>query len=333
MKRLIAGGVLLALCLTLCACAPAERTEQAFLLNTIVRLTLWEADDAAFDECFALIRASEAALSRTVPSGEIARLNARQTTSVSPATAELIADALALAEATGGAFDPTVGAVSALWDFAAETPVVPDAAALAAACGSVGFAGVRVEGTTVTFDRPDTRLDLGAIAKGEIADRVAALLRERGVEHAILNLGGNVVVIGGRPDGEAYRVGVQDPASDAQHSLLSVAVRDGSVVTSGIYHRGFTADDGRYYHHILDPRTGLPCDNELASVTILSQSSRQGDGLSTACMLLGTDAGMALIEATGGVEAIFVTRGGEIICSSGVAEHYDLQIPEKEGDA
>lgn len=332
MKRWIALLAALALCFSLSACAPEARTEQAYLLNTIVRLTLWGVDDALFDDCFSLIREAEAALSRTVQSSEIARLNARETDTVSPETAALIADALAMAAATGGAFDPTIGRVSALWDFTAESPTVPDAAALAAACGSVGYAGVRVGGTAVTFDNPDTQLDLGAIAKGEIADRVAALLRDRGVEHAILNIGGNVVVIGGKPDGEAYRVGVQDPASSEGAALLSVAVRDGSVVTSGIYNRGFTAD-GQYYHHILDPRSGYPCDNELASVTILSAFSRQGDGLSTACMLLGSEAGMALIEETAGVEAIIITRDGEVICSSGVEENYDLQMLGKEGES
>lgn len=331
MKRWIAPVAALMLCLTLGGCAPRERTEQAYLLNTIVRLTLFGADDALFDDCFSLIREAEATLSRTLPSSEIARLNTRETDSVSPETAALIADALALAEITGGAFDPTIGGVSALWDFTAATPTIPDADALAAACACVGYAGVQIDGTTVTFASPDTRLDLGAIAKGEIADRVTALLRGRGVEHAILNLGGNVVVIGGRPDGEAYRVGVQDPASETGEPLLSVAVRDGSVVTSGIYHRGFTVD-GQYYHHILDPRTGWPCDNELASVTILSRSSRQGDGLSTACMLLGLNAGLALIEATDGVEAIFVTRTGEVICSSGVEDNYVLQLFGREGE-
>ncbi len=330
MKRWIALITALMLCLSLGGCAPRARTEQAYLLNTIVRLTLWGADDALFDDCFALIREAEATLSRTVPSSEIARLNARETDSVSHATAALIADALALAEDTDGAFDPTIGGVSALWDFTAESPAVPDADALTAACASVGYAGVQVDGTTVTFDDPNIRLDLGAIAKGEIADRVTALLRERGVAHAILNLGGNVVVIGGKPDGEAYRVGVQDPASEVGEPLLSVAVRDGSVVTSGIYNRGFTVD-GQYYHHILDPRTGYPCENELASVTILSASSRQGDGLSTACMLLGLNAGLALIEGTAGVEAIFVTREGDVVCSSGVEDNYALQIFRKEG--
>lgn len=332
-RRIAAVLLAAALCLPLGGCAPREQTRQAYLLNTIVRLTLWDADDALFDACFALIREAEAALSRTDPASEIARLNARQTDTVSPETAALIADALALAAQTGGAFDPTIGGVSGLWDFTAEAPTVPDADALAAACANVGYAGVRVDGTTVTFADPATQLDLGAIAKGEIADRVAAYLREQGVAHAILNLGGNVVVIGGKPDGEVYCVGVQDPASAAGEVLLSVVVRDGSVVTSGIYNRGFTAEDGTYYHHILDPRTGWPCDNELASVTILSESSRQGDGLSTSCMLLGLDAGLALIEATAGVEAIFVTRAGEIICSSGVEENYDLQIIGKEGNA
>lgn len=326
MKRLFAAMTAVLLCFLFVGCGGAkEHTEQAYLLDTLVRLTLWDADDALYDDCFALIREAEAALSRTIPTSEVARLNARETDTVSSETAALIADALALAERTGGAFDPTVGRLSALWNFSSLTPTLPASEAIADALTGVGYAGVAVSGTTVAFADPNTQLDLGAIAKGEIADRAAAYLREQGVSHAILNLGGNIVVIGGRPDGEAYRIGIQDPASAEQRSLLSVAIGDGSVVTSGIYNRGFTAEDGSYYHHILDPHTGYPCDNELASVTIISQSSRQGDGLSTACMLLGLEAGLALIEATDGVDAIFITREGEVVCSSGAAEKYDLQ--------
>ena len=326
MKRMMAVLLALLLCLPFGGCAPQERTRQAYLLNTLVRLTLWDAEDAVFDACFALIREAEAELSRTDPASVLARLNAREIDTVSAETAELIADALMLAAQTGGAFDPTVGRLCALWDFTAESPEVPAADSLAEACASVGYTGVHLDGTTVTFDNPDTQLDLGAVAKGEIADRVAAYLRGQGVRHAILNLGGNILVIGGKPDGQAYRIGVQDPDADGSSSLLSIALRDGSAVTSGIYNRGFTAGDGQYYHHIIDPHTGYPCDNELASVTILSQSSRQGDGLSTACMLLGLDEGLAMIEATAGVEAIFITRTGEVICSSGVEKDYDLQM-------
>ena len=304
-------------CLPLTACAPRARTEQAFLLNTVVRLTLWRADDRIFDDCFALIEEAEAALSRTDPDSELAALNANGGGQVSDGTAELISAALSIAAQTDGAFDPTIGRVSALWAFGAVTPSLPDANVLADALSAVDYRGVTVGADgQVAFALPGMQLDLGAIAKGEIADRLVALLRARGIEHAILNLGGNVAVLGGNPDGTPYRIGVRDPRGDAQDVLLTLALIDGAVVTSGIYERGF-ALDGRYYHHILDPKTGYPADSGLRSVTVITQSGTRADALSTAFFVLGLDASLALLETEpfSDCEAIFVTNEGKVVCS------------------
>ncbi len=331
MKRFVYAFLLCLAAVLLCVgCSEQAYTRQAFLLDTVVRITLYDQDDKTMDACFALIAECEAALSRTDPESELARLNARLIDTVSDETAELIADALAIAALTDGAFDPTVGRLCDLWNFSAVSPTLPDEEAIARAIASVGYAGVGVDGSRVQFDHAETMLDLGAIAKGEIADRVCALLRERGVDRAIINLGGNVVVLGGTEE-DPYRVGVQDPASPPGNSLLSLAVTDATVVTSGIYNRGFTVD-GQYYHHILDPRTGYPVENTLASVTIISSNSRQADALSTACMVLGETDAMALIEATEGVDAILITRSGEVLFSAGVEEKYDVQFLREEGN-
>ena len=158
--------------------------------------------------------------------------------------------------------------------------------------------------------------NLGAIAKGYIADRVKDLLVEQGVEHAVIDLGRNILLIGGRPDGSNFTVGVQDPNQEEGVLADTVAASDKSVVTSGINERKFTYN-GKEYHHVLDPFTGFPADTGLASVTILSDNSAQGDALSTTCLLLGPEEGMQLIESLDGVEALFITTDGELIPSSG----------------
>ena len=158
--------------------------------------------------------------------------------------------------------------------------------------------------------------NLGAIAKGYIADQVKALLVEQGVEHAVINLGRNILLIGGRPDGTDFLVGVQDPNAEEGALADMVAAQGKSVVTSGVDERYFVYE-GKKYHHVLDPFTGFPADTGVASVTILSDNSAQGDALSTTCLLLGPEAGMELIESLDGVEALFITTDGEQIASSG----------------
>ena len=139
---------------------------------------------------------------------------------------------------------------------------------------------------------------------------------ENGVESAVINLGGNVLCVGSRPDGTPFRVGLQRPFADRNETIATIEVSDLSVVSSGIYERYFE-QDGQLYHHILDPATGYPCENNLVAVTILSEESTDGDGLSTTCFALGLEKGMELIESLENVEAMFITEDNELHYSSG----------------
>ena len=154
-------------------------------------------------------------------------------------------------------------------------------------------------------------LDLGAIAKGYIADKLKEYLVENGVEHALINLGGNILIIGDKPDGSKYNIGIQKPFDQTGQPITSVKVSDTSLVTTGIYERCFEKDD-TLYHHILDPATGYPCQNNLYSVTIVTKSSVMADALSTTCFLLGLKDGMELINSLEGVEALFITDDYEL---------------------
>ena len=224
--------------------------------------------------------------------------------------------ALDICRESGGKFDITVAPITSLWNFSSESPVVPDKAALAEAVTHVGYDKLEIDGDRVRLTDPAAGVDLGGVAKGYIADRLREYLVSQKVSGALIDLGGNVLAVGDK-QGEAFREGIRDP-QDSAALAATVAVRDRSVVTSGSYERGFT-QHGVYYHHILDPASGYPVNNGLAAVTILSEQSVVGDMLSTTCFVLGEEEGLALVERTDGVEALFVRADGTQVTSSGFA--------------
>lgn len=327
-------SIALLLCLvsaltSLCGCSiyakqnaePMSAT--GFLLDTVVIITLYDGQDKdTLQGAFELCRDYEEMLSKTIEGSDVWNVNhaGGQPTVVSDHTAELIATALRYSELTDGAFDITVGPISSLWDFKSENPAVPEKAAIDALLPHVDYKGVQLEGNTVTLADPDMQIDLGGIAKGYIADRVADYLKENGVTSAIINLGGNTYALGGKEGGKDWSVGLQDPFGRVQTSIAAVFVKNKSVVTSGIYERCFELD-GQFYHHILDPQTGFPVYNDLTSVTILSDKSVDGDALSTSCYVLGLEKGMALIESLDGIEAIFIDADKNFYATDGVGEN------------
>lgn len=305
----------------LCGCGSknSEKISKSdFVLNTVATITLYDGgDEALIDECFELCRQYESLLSRTDENSEIYKLNRREITEVSDDAAELISEGLRFSELSGGAFDITIEPLSSLWNFTSDSPRVPASEDIEAAREKVDYRAVSISGNSVSFSNDDARLDLGAIAKGYIADKVKELLVSRGVTRAIVNLGGNVLCIGGKTDTEGFSIGIQYPFQSG--SIASVTVSDLSVVTSGTYERCFK-ENGVLYHHILDPETGYPYDNGLLSVTIAGKSSTTCDALSTVCFSLGLDEGMKLIDNTDGYYAIFITDDYALHFTEGAEE-------------
>lgn len=298
-------------------------SESDFVLNTVATITIYgNSDEKIIDECFDLCRHYETLFSRTDKNSEIYKLNSREISEVSDETAELISKGLHYGELSGGRFDIAIEPLSALWNFTADTPSVPSAEAIAKAQSHVDYRAVSLSGNTVSFSNDYTRLDLGAIAKGYIADKVKELLVSRGVTRAIINLGGNVLCIGGKTDTNGFEIGIQYPFNDG--SIASVNASDLSVVTSGTYERYFE-EDGKFYHHILDPDTGYPVDNNLLSVSIIGESSCTCDALSTTCFALGKEAGTALIESMDGYYAIFITDDYKLYFTKGAEEALDIK--------
>lgn len=166
---------------------------------------------------------------------------------------------------------------------------------------------------------PGMGIELGAIAKGFIADKLKEYLANNGVTSGTVNLGGNVLCIGKKPDGTSFRIGIQQPFADRNEIITAIKAEDISVVSSGIYERYFT-QDGKIYHHILDPSTGYPYNNGLEAVTIVSKKSTDGDALSTTCFALGLEKGMEFVESLSDVYAVFITEDGEMHYSEGFKE-------------
>lgn len=316
MRKLLPCILLLALLLSGCG-GPQPLIREDFLLDTFVSVTLYDGSEEQAQGALNLCRSYENIFSRTAPDSELYRLNHREISQVSDDLAEVIALGLDYAQLTGGAFDITTGSITSLWDFASDTPQVPDPAAVKEGLAHVGWEKVALDGNTVTFSDPETIIDLGGIAKGYIADRMAEYLRGEGVTSAIIDLGGNLYCLGTKPGGQPFQVGIQYPYEDRQTVIGSLPAEDLSVVTSGVYERCFSVD-GKLYHHILDTTTGYPVENDLLSVTIISDASVDGDALSTSCFALGMEAGMSLIENLEGVEAIFITNDFATHITSGL---------------
>ncbi len=296
-------------------------SKTGFFLDTVVSITLYGTENnAPLEECFSRLASYEKLLSRTQKDSDVWKINhsGGNPVEISQETSILLEKALSYCRLSDGAFDITIAPVLTLWNFDADqkTGTVPDENDLSDALSHVGYKNIQLNGTTVTLLDPDTSIDLGGIAKGYIADLLKEYLISSGYTSGIIDLGGNILTIGSKPHGQDFRIGIRTPTPDATQPLTTISCHDASVVTSGTYERYFI-ENGKHYHHILSPFDGYPVENGLASVTILSEHSVDGDALSTACFVLGPEKGMALIESLDGIEALFVTDGLEMKPSSG----------------
>ena len=259
-----------------------------------------------------------ALLNRFTPGGDIWAINhaGGHAIAVDAHTVAVLKMGLSICERSGGAFNLCVGPLTALWDFKAAQPALPDPGALERAKARSDWRKVDVNGLRVSIPE-GYDLDVGGIAKGYIADQIALFLRDRGVKHALINLGGNIVAIGDRPDGTPWTIGLQSPGGEiGKNCWGTVDIRDESLVTSASYARGFDMS-GLRYHHILDPRTGYPVKSSLEAVTLRGSSSVLADGVSTACFVLGPQTG-ADLAASYHLEGIFLLNDGRALYTPGM---------------
>ena len=357
MSRLTAYVLLLVLFLTGCGGAvdpdEAQESIQVLAMDTAMLITTYgECSPAAAYACEDVIRDLEAKLSRTDPDSEVSRLNAAggEAVEIGWDAYSLLERAAAYSSSTGGTFDITVAPVVSAWGFTEDSFQVPSQAELDRLLPLVDSSQISVtpspdsngDGPTATVRLgPGQSIDLGGIAKGYAADKIVKVLQEHDVPRANINLGGNVLAWGDRPDGTPWRVGIQDPARvDEQNAFAGVlALTDSFAVTSGGYQRYFE-EGGKRYHHIIDPATGYPADSGLSSVTVVAGLG-EGDGsgfpgtmcdaYSTALFIMGEEQALALWrdETQWGEEGcpfdlVLVTEDGRVVVTEGLADRFTL---------
>lgn len=336
----IAAACAAALIIAQCGCGNNAHSSDVirgedYLLNTHCEIAIYDIGGRGSEsvqdgkiviqEAFQYARSLENLLSRTIPASDVSAVNkssANDPVRIGPDAVAVIEKGLHYSEVSGGLFDITIGALAELWDFSGLHPAVPAQSDIDRAVSSVGYKTIQLSDGEVTKQNGDTHIDLGGIAKGYIADRTKAFLEQQGVSAALINFGGNVVVLGNKTEGTSWVIGVEKPFTgdegDASVRQLSgeISVYSGSVVTSGVYERKFT-QGGILYHHILDPATGFPRESDLLSATVIGPMSVDCDALSTTCLMLGAQKAFELVESLEGYEAVLIGRNGKITCTAG----------------
>ncbi len=304
-------------------------TQTIFAMDTYMTLTAYGEDaQQAVEAGVSEIERLDALFSTGDENSEIYALNTAGGGEVSEETALLIRRSIEIWEQTGGLFDISIYPVMKLWGFTDGNYQVPDPEVLAETLALVDAGELTLterDGTAVLSMEEDMQIDLGGIVKGYADDRVAEIFAEHGVENAIINLGGDVHVMGHRPDGTPWRVGIQDP-EDSEGFLGGLALSDVSVVTSGGYERYFEDEDtGVRYHHIIDPRTGSSADGGLISVSVVSEDGTLADALSTSLFIMGTEDAVEYCtdrSAKDGFDALLMTEDREIYITEDIADDF-----------
>ncbi len=321
MKKIAVLLLLLSIFLTSCGNVAPKKTE-IFAMDTFMQLQVW-GDETLLSEATARIYELESAFSVTRENSELFLLNQKGRGALSAHGTSLLSQAIVLSERSEGAFDPTVYPFVRAWGFTEQTQGVPSSKTLDALFPFVGTEHVHANENTVTLDE-GTMLDFGGIAKGYAAQSCAELLQD--AQAALLVLGGNIQTVGTKPDGSDWNIGIADPKNSSQAIAKLRFQGSMAVVTSGGYER-FFEENGKQYHHILDPKTGYPVQNELASVTVLAQNGVLADAFSTALFVMGLEKASEFWRASDDFEVVFILNDGSIFATEGAASLlYDCEF-------
>ncbi len=302
-----------------------EFSSEIFAMDTVMDLKMYGTNNLALKKAETEINRLDALFAKTNEKSDIYRINHGETENISAETLDLVSSALETGKSTNGAFDITVAPVTEEWGFTDEQYRVPTAEEIAAALEKVGYDRVKIKDNTI--EKPDDMLiDLGGIAKGYTSDRVIDIFRQNGINSAIVSLGGNVQTLGTKPDGSKWKIGIQNPEADEEHPFIGVlAVNEKAVITSGGYQR-FFEQDGKIYHHIIDPKTGCPAESGVISATIVANSGRLADGLSTALYVMGLEKAKEYQKSSQNFDFIIQTSDKKIYITKGLKNDFTSEF-------
>lgn len=316
---------------SLTACSGVQSGDQTahtvsfFAMDTYMTFTAYGEDaEAALERAQDTIAELEGLWSVTDAGSDIYAVNHSQgePVVVDSRTEEILSFALAMADKTGGALDPTIYPVLTAWGFTTGENRVPSQKEIMELLAYVGYDKVQIVDGKVSTEE-GTMLDLGAVGKGYAGDETAQVLKENGVTSALLDIGGNIQAIGTKPDGEKWRVGLRDPFSGGALGVILAA--DQAIVTSGTYERYFVDENGTRYGHILDPATGYPVDNGLASVSVIAGEGKLCDALSTSLFVMGLEDAADYWREHQDFDMILVTEDGAIYLTEEIRDQFTLE--------
>ena len=326
MKKYFISAMLSALLfLTGCSAESSPEPVQGtfFAMDTMMDFTIY-GESGLIDQSESLIASLESLVSVTDANSELYAINQTGSGTLTGKASSLMEQALEICRRTDGALDLSIYPIVRAWGFTTGSYQVPDEAEIQALLPLVDYRKIQYDAATgtVTVTLPEgMEIDLGSVAKGYAGQLAAQMLREHGVQSALLNLGGNVQTVGTKPDGSPWQIGIKDP--QGEDAMMVLSVEDQAVVTSGGYERYFE-QDGQTYWHIMDPSTGHPADSGLISVTIVGDEGVVCDGLSTALFVMGLEKAADLWAQSGDFEAVFVTASGEVYITEGLRDRFAL---------
>ena len=326
MKKYFISAMLSALLfLTGCSAESSPEPVQGtfFAMDTMMDFTIY-GESGLINQSESLIASLESLVSVTDADSELYAINQTGSGTLTGKASSLMEQALEICRRTDGALDLSIYPIVRAWGFTTGSYQVPDEAEIQALLPLVDYRKIQYDAATgtVTVTLPEgMEIDLGSVAKGYAGQLAAQMLREHGVQSALLNLGGNVQTVGAKPDGSPWQIGIKDP--QGEDAMMVLSVEDQAVVTSGGYERYFE-QDGQTYWHIMDPSTGHPADSGLISVTIVGDEGVVCDGLSTALFVMGLEKAADLWAQSGDFEAVFVTASGEVYITEGLRDRFAL---------
>ena len=303
------------LALLLVSCRPDVRKEgrTVFALGTVCSIQLFTEKpqtevELVLQTCIRRLEELERHLSANAESSTLIDINKASGVSAVNVPADiypLFVRAVFFAEKTDGAFNPAIGGVVKLWNIGFENARKPEDRDIQVALSRTDYKDVQLTGTAVFLKKEGMKLDLGAIAKGFAADELTRIVKQAGIMHAVIDIGGTISAVGVRPDGKRWNIGIRDPRIRQGQPIISAPIENRSISTSGSYERYFE-QGGIRYHHIIDPATGYPVQSNMIAVSVFADSATDADALSTACFVLGYKKAIKLLDELPNTEALFI---------------------------